>query len=146
MGGMRFWILRLHVAALATVIPDLSKILPLGKLLACFTPRRPSRLYTGMTTDQIMQAISHRLRAPWRMRARRCLRKGLLALYFLRLAGVPAVLNIGVYRESGPREQAHCWISVDGRCIADPPEYPYVLMLTYDPPVQRAHEDSRMAA
>ena len=81
-----------------------------------------------LTQEQVLLAIERRLRSPWRMRGRPCLRRGLLTFYFLRLAGIPAVLHFGVYRAG---EQAHCWVEVDGQCIADPPLQPYALVLVH---------------
>lgn len=66
------------------------------------------------------------------MRGRRCLRTGLLLFHFLRLAGAPAVLTFGVYSEQkAGREQAHCWVSVAGRCVSDPPEAEHAVILVH---------------
>lgn len=131
MTRLRCWTLWLHLGALAPLIPDLSKLLSLATLLRLFTPRRPSRLYAGIRADEIVAAVERRLRNPWRMRGRRCLRKGLLTFYFLRLAGIPAVLNFGVYRVGGSRERAHCWVTIGGKVVSDPPEHPFVLLLAH---------------
>ena len=146
MDRLRGWILHLHVAALAVVIPDLSKIVPLAKLLKWFKPGRPGRLYAGMSAEKILEVVQHRLRAPWRMRGRRCLRRSLLGFYFLRLAGVPAVLNFGVYKAKGLHERAHCWITIDGRCAADPPKEPYVLILVHGTDDEAAGGHKKAAA
>ena len=135
MERLRLAILRIHVAALALVIPDLRRWLQLQRLLALFTPRRPSRLYAGLDADTIVRVVQLALRHPWRMRRRPCLRLGLLLFHFLRLAGVPAVLTFCVYKEtlgaSAGREQAHCWVTVDGRCVASPPEGEHVIILVH---------------
>lgn len=123
--------LRVHVATLAVMIPDLSKRLSLTRLLALFTPRRHCPRYATLTQDEIVRTIQRCLRAPWRMRGRPCLRRGLLLFYFLRLAGIPAVMHFGVYRSSGPRDYAHCWVTVHGQCVADPPQQPYALVLVH---------------
>lgn len=61
---------------------------------------------------------------PWRMRGRRCLREGLLAFRFLRLAGHPAVLHFGIEPASlkSERLKAHCWVSVDGAVLVNAPD------------------------
>ena len=61
---------------------------------------------------------------PWRMRGRRCLREGLLAYRFLRLGGHPAVIHFGVLAGGAPgeRTRAHCWVSVAGEVLVNPPE------------------------
>lgn len=131
MSRTRLVILRLHVMLLAAVIPDLSKFLPLPALLRMFTPRRPSMVYEGLSEQSIVTSILQRLRNPWRMRGRRCLRVGLLSFYFLRLAGIPVELRFGVYTLAGPRELAHCWITLGGRCLTEPPREAYVPILTW---------------
>lgn len=136
MRWLRMAILRAHVAALAPVIPDLSRLLPLPRLLAAFTPSGPSPLYAGLEADEIVRIVRRRLRRPWRMRRRPCLRLGIMLFHFLRLADVPAVLHFCVYketlgRETRGREQAHCWVTVDGRCVASPPEDEHVVILVH---------------
>jgi hypothetical protein len=136
MRRVRAAILRVHVGLLALVIPDLAKRLRIARLLALFTPRGPTALYAGFTTDEIVRVVERRLRRPWRMRRRPCLRRGLLLFYFLRLAGEPAVLHFCVYREtivnsSFGHEQAHCWVTIAGRCIASPPENEHVVILVH---------------
>jgi len=136
MTRLRLAILRCHVAMLALAIPDLRRWLPLTTLLRLFTPRCASRLYSGIDAAEIVRVVERRLRRPWRMRRRPCLRTGLLLFHFLRLAGIPAVLNFCVYKEtlaaqSLGREQAHCWVTVSGRCVASPPESEHVVILVY---------------
>lgn len=139
MTGRQAVMLRCHVALLALAIPDLSRRLPLPRLLALFTPRGPSRLYSGMREDEIADIVRRVLRRPWRMRGRRCLRLGLLLFHFLRLAGLPAELNFGVYkRHVTGREQAHCWVTVAGRCVSSPPADEHVVILVHVPTGPRA--------
>jgi hypothetical protein len=136
MRRLRAAILRIHVSLLALVIPDLSRRLPLATLLAVFTPAGPSPIYAGLGTDEIVRVVQRRLQRPWRMRRRPCLRLGLMLFHLLRLAGVPAVLHFCVYKQTlgtatVGREQAHCWVSVDGRCVASPPEDEHVVILVH---------------
>ena len=140
-------LLRVHVGLLALVIPDLAKRLPIRRLLAAFTPRGPSPFYAGLDAEEIIRVVQRRLRRPWRMRRRPCLRLGLMLFHFLRLAGVPAVLHFCVYRqtldrESLGREQAHCWVTVDGRCIASPPEDEHVVILVHGEGRTHGHRDA----
>ncbi|TIX47863.1 MAG: lasso peptide biosynthesis B2 protein, partial [Mesorhizobium sp.] len=48
-----------------------------------------------------------------------CLREGLLAHRFLRLAGFDPDLRFGVDPQSmhAPRLSAHCWVCLDGRPV-----------------------------
>lgn len=135
------WLFRIHLALLAWIFPELRKRLSLARLLALFTPRSNDRRHTHLTEQEIVRAVDRQLRGAWRMRGRPCLRRGLLLFHFLRKAGVPALLNFGVYHASNPRDQAHCWVTVDGRCAADPPLQPHVVILVHGAPLP--HEDDR---
>jgi len=124
-------ILRSHVTFLALVIPGASRRLPLPRLLARFTPRGPSRLYAGIEPGAIVDIVRDRVSRPWRMRGRRCLRHGLLLFHFLRLAGRPARLHFCIFNRMLGREQAHCWVTLDGRAVSDPPEADHVVILVH---------------
>ena len=139
---VRLGIMRLHIALLALVIPDLSRLLPLATLLRLFTPRRSIAFYAGLSEEQIVALVVRHLRHPWRMRGRRCLRVGLLAFYFLRLAGIHSHLHFGVFTTSRPRELAHCWITVDGRCLTEPPQDAYVPILTWEHSVEERVDEA----
>lgn len=132
MRRLRVAILRWHASLLALVIPDVSRVLPLARLLSLFTPRGPNRLYAGIDEAEIVGVVNGLLQHPWRMRGRRCLRLGLLLFHFLRLAGIPAELAFGVYsRHKNGREQAHCWVTVAGRCVSSPPVDEHVVILVH---------------
>ena len=128
---MRLWILRMHVACLATVLPDLSKLLSLSRLLQFFTPKSAASFYEGLAVEQVVTEVNHRLRWPWRMRGRKCLRRGLLLFYFLELSGYPAELHFGIYSDCPTRMKAHCWVTVNGLTVADPPDRPCGIVLRY---------------
>jgi hypothetical protein len=70
------------------------------------------------------------------MRNRRCLRQGLLAYRYLRLAGFRPALHFGVDRRSlaDPDIKAHCWLVLDGEAILNPPDPSMVTVLVYDGP------------
>ncbi len=127
------WRLRMHILARALVLPGLSRRMAMSRLLAWSTPERVHPLYARLTEQQIAAEVQRRLRAPWRMRGRRCLREGLLTFYFLRAAGIPAVLQFGVFHEARGREHAHCWVEVESREVTAPPQAPYVLIWTHNP-------------
>jgi hypothetical protein len=125
------WLLKVHVGSLACIIPDISKRLGIKRLLAMFTPKRPSRVYEGMSADEIVAVIERRLARPWRMRGRKCLRKGLLTFYFLRLAGYEPELHFAVFARKQKHEKAHCWVMLDDKLLGEPPHEPHVVMLIY---------------
>lgn len=82
-----------------------------------------SRRYGGLSVEAITDRVKRVARHPWLMRDRRCLREGMLAFRFLTLAGIPAKIHFGVDRDSvsAPVLSAHCWISVNGEVVMNPP-------------------------
>jgi len=76
-------------------------------------------LYRGLPSSYVVASVNRTVRHPWLMRDRRCLREGLLAHRFLRLAGFDPDLRFGVDPKSihKPRMSAHCWVCLDGRPV-----------------------------
>ena len=126
-------ILRVHVRLVVTCIPLLVRVFPLKRLLRLLTPRRSWRLYRRIRPRRVAAMVRRVLRRPAHMRRRACLRKGLATFHFLRLAGAPAVLHIGVF-PPGPgdrRDHAHCWVSVADTLVLDPPRQSMAAVATY---------------
>jgi hypothetical protein len=92
-----------------------------------------------MPPEEISRLVAHRLRQPRNMRRRACLRHGLTLFHFLRLAGCPAVLHIGVFppRFDSRRMHAHCWVTLNDVCLSPPPEQPVATLFTCSPPEER---------
>jgi len=124
-------ILRGHIWLLATLILLLVKIIPLKQLLRLLTPPPRCKPYAGTPPEEISRRVAHRLRQPRHMRRRACLRQGLTLFHFLRLAGWPAVLHIGVFppQPDDRRMHAHCWVTLDGVPLSPPPEQPVATFL-----------------
>jgi hypothetical protein len=121
---------RLAVWARSVVLPDLSRRVSLATLLRWYTPRSTASSWTCRGPAEILAHVDHHLAGCRRMRGRRCLRRGLLAFYFLRLAGHPAVLHLGVFARPQGRTLAHCWVSV-GELVDDPPAAPCTKVLEW---------------
>ena len=68
------------------------------------------------------------------MRHRRCLREGLLAYRFLGEAGHAPTIHFSIVRGTldRPAPMAHCWVSVDGEAIVNPPTPEMVELVAYD--------------
>lgn len=130
---IRELILRSHVWLLATFLPLLVKLVPLGRLVKLLTPPARFTPHAAVTADRIVEIVGRRLHRLRNMRRRACLRRGLLLFHMLRLSGTPAVLHVGVFPPNAESERlrAHCWVSVEGRCVWDPPENTVALWLTY---------------
>lgn len=136
-------ILKAHVWVVAGVVPLLVNLFSLKTLLSLMTPLTTFRPYRNVPADRIVAAVRHRLRHPRHMRRRACLRLGLTLMHFLRLAGVPAILQIGTFPPSRDRRglHAHCWVTVNGVAVADPPTEPLVVLVRHP-----QHEPVRAAA
>ncbi len=141
-------ILRGHVWLLATLIPLLEKFIPLKWLLRLLTPPPRFQPYAGTSPEEISRLIAHCLREPRNMRRRACLRQGLTLFHFLKLAGWPAVLRIGVFPPGLDRRRmhAHCWVTLNDVPLSPPPEQPVATLLTCgipDEPVETAGRASK---
>lgn len=123
--------LRAAIWVRSAVLPDLSRVTPLERLLRWYTPAAPAAAWAGREPADILAQIDRHLAGCRRMRGRRCLRRGLLAFYFLRLAGRPAVLHMGVFAQAQGRTLAHCWTSV-GDLVDDPPTAPCTPVLRWE--------------
>ena len=123
--------MRGHIWLLATLIPLLEKFIPLKWLLRLLTPPPRFNPYAGTSPEEISRLVAHRLREPHNMRRRACLRHGLTLFHFLKLAGWPAVLRIGVFPPSldSQRMHAHCWVTLNGVALSPPPEQPVATLL-----------------
>jgi hypothetical protein len=106
----------------------------LDRMLKRATPPIFARAYQELSWRQILDAVQRTVRNPRRMRGRRCLREGLLAFYYLTLAGYGPLLHFGLVPGSlsGSRPRAHCWITLGGTCVLNPPEAGMVELFVYD--------------
>lgn len=106
----------------ARALPVLAWKRSLPSLLALTKPRAAAP-YQGLPAHYIVRRVKKSTRRPWVMRDRPCLREGILALRFLRLAGFDPALHFGVDRQSVRQDvlSAHCWIVLDQVIILNPP-------------------------
>ena len=92
----------------------------------------PERIsFTHLPAAYIAKRVRRATRRPILMRDRPCLREGLLAYRFLRLAGFRPELHFGVEPASveSDRLRAHCWVVLDGDIILNAPEQDMVEIL-----------------
>ena len=129
-------VLKIHVRLVAVAIPLLDRLLPLKHLLALMTPRLRIGAYAPVPVEEIDACIREAVANPRHMKRRACIRRGLLLLHFLRLSGREAVATISVGPDpSRPGKLlAHCWVSLEGRCVADPPAPDMKPILHYPAP------------
>jgi hypothetical protein len=123
--------LRAHVWASAFFVPLCVRLLPLTLVIRLYTPPAWLRPYCGLNAEQIHEVVRSRLRRPHLMRRRACLREGLLLHHFLLLAGRAPKLHFAVLasgQEEG-RLHGHCWITVEGTPVSDPPDEPHAEVL-----------------
>ncbi len=131
--SLRLPLLRAHLWLVATLIPLLVKVLPLKRLLRLLTPPSSMAPYRGIAWQEITERVAQRLKNPRHMRRRFCLRHSLTLFHFLRLAGYPAVLRIGVYprNQEGSSSQAHGWVTLKDMVLTTPPESPVAVVLVH---------------
>lgn len=125
---------RLHLWIAARRLPIGAKRRTIEQLMQGALPPPGYVPYKGLTVDEVLGAVRAVTSRPWRMRARRCLREGLLGFRFLRLAGFSPVLCFGLNPASLHKERldAHCWLTLDGECILNPPEDSMVPLFSWD--------------
>src|SRR5690554_61048 len=113
---------RLALSLWARLVPILAWERDLSSLLAASKPP-PATPYRGLQPDYIVRRVKKATRRPWLMRNRPCLRDGVLAFRFLRLAGYQPSLHFAVDRESVARDvlAAHCWVVLDQKTVLNPP-------------------------
>ena len=125
---------RREVWLAARLLPILATHRSLDALLRLATPNRPSPRYAGIGSREIVEIVKRAARRPWVMRDRRCLREGLLAFRFLRLAGFHPELHFSIAPSSlsDSRPRAHCRVMLDGETILNPCPEPMVDLFSYD--------------
>jgi hypothetical protein len=134
--------LRCHLWLAARLLPVRAKRRSIERLLVEATPPEGFAPYRGVAAQPIVDAVRATLARPWRMRGRRCLREGLVAFRFLRLAGHPAVLHFAVAsRSPADRLSAHCWVTLDGAAVLDGPRDDMVPLMRWDGEARFAERD-----
>lgn len=114
------------------LLPGLAWRRSLSSLLDLTMPGNRSP-YRGLTSAYIVRRVRKATRRPWLMRDRPCLREGVLALRFLRLAGFDPMLHFGVDRTSVTRDvlSAHCWVVLERKIVLNPPAPGMVEVLVF---------------
>ncbi len=114
----------------SVILADLSRRMPLQLLLKMYTPRTISAEWSKLSKESIVHYVDAHLRKCRRMKGRRCLRRGLLVFYFLRLAGYDARLHFGYFVKQAGNTQTHCWNTVEN-LVDDTPRQQYVELLIW---------------
>jgi hypothetical protein len=117
------WFLQLHVRLFALSLLLLARIFPLTRLARLVTPPARIQWYRRLDVEIILAVVQAVLRNPRYMKRRACIRFGLTLYHFLRLSGREAVVHFSVAAPSvNPnRLHAHCWVSLNGEPVVDPP-------------------------
>lgn len=123
---------RLQLRWMVWTLPRLVRRLPLTHLLADMLPSAVEPAWQ-LPPARTVAAVQAALARPFRMRGRPCLREGLAAFHFLRRGGHAAVLHFGVDRNSTrkARIRGHCWVSLDGEILLNPPAPEFVELFAY---------------
>jgi hypothetical protein len=123
-----------HLWLAARWLPVNAKRSSIEQLLLRAVPPAGHTPYRGLDSERILDAVRSITARPWRMRGRRCLREGLLAFRFLRLAGFTPLLHFGVEPGSvnTDKVRAHCWITIAGSCVLNPPSETLLTIFSWD--------------
>jgi hypothetical protein len=118
----RYWRFRFALCVWARIVPVLAWRTDLVTLLERVAPAEHTP-YQGLPAHLIAYRVKRAVRRPYFMTDRRCLREGVLADRFLRLAGYYPELRFGIDRASVATENlsAHCWIVLDNNMIMNAP-------------------------
>lgn len=111
----------------ARLIPLFAARDGLADLVARVEPRAGGG-YPGLDPAAVARKVKRAVRRPLLMREQRCLREGLLAYRCLKRAGREPTLHFGIQRASvrAERMAAHCWVTLEGRMVLNPPPEGYV--------------------
>lgn len=117
--GIRF---RVALFCWARLLPILAYRRDLKSLVDLADP--PDRTpYAGLSSGAVVGHVRRTTHRRWFMRDRPCLRDGVLAFRFLKLAGFEPEVHFGIDRTSVAQDRlsAHCWVVVDGIVVLNPP-------------------------
>jgi len=129
----QYWRFRASLWLWAKIVPLLAWRSDLVTLLNRLPP--PSRApYENLPAHFIAYRAKRAVRRPRLMKDRRCLREGLLAERFLRLAGYQPELRFGIARDSLLQDKlrAHCWVVLHGNIILNEPTSEMIEVLVRD--------------
>jgi hypothetical protein len=131
--AMKYWRFRIALWLWARIVPVLAWRSDLITLLQRVSPssRTP---YSGLPAEVIAYRAKRAVRRPRLMADRPCLREGILAERFLRLAGFQPELRFGIVRGSLVQDKlaAHCWIVLHGNIILNRPTTDMIEVLVRD--------------
>lgn len=133
MGYAIYWRFRMALWLWARLVPFFAWRSDLVVLLKRVSPRSVTP-YQGLSADLIAYRTRRSVRRPHFMKDRPCLREGVLADRFLRLAGYHPELHFGVERQSIEQDKlaAHCWVVLDDVVILNRPTTAMVEVLVRD--------------
>lgn len=131
--AITYWRFRADLWLWARIVPILAWRSDLVTLLKRVSPSRGAP-YRGLSPHVIAYRAKRAVRRPRLMADRRCLREGILADRFLRLAGYAPELRFGIARESIAKDHlsAHCWVVLDGSILLNEPVTQMIEVLVRD--------------
>lgn len=130
---LTYWRFRAALWCWARLVPVLAWRSDLASLLKRVSPR-PVTPYLGLPADLIAYRARRSVRCPHFMKDRPCLREGILADRFLRLAGYRSEIHFGVDKQSITQDTlaAHCWVVLDDAVLLNRPTNAMVEVLVRD--------------
>ncbi len=133
------------MAFFAALVPALLR-LKLSTLERVLEPTHPRRLPVDVQpheAERIAGLVDHTLATGLPVIRSGCLTRGLTLYYFLRRAGVDAVLVFGLGRVEGEEFAGHCWVVRDGEPLLEKQDPRPLFAETYRiPSAARASRES----
>jgi hypothetical protein len=131
--SITYWRFRANLWMWARILPIIAWRNDLVTLLNRASPSTGTP-YRGLSASMIAYRAKRAVRRPRVMADRPCLREGILADRFLRLAGFAPELRFGIARESVAKDQlsAHCWVVLDGNILLNEPTTQMIEVLVRD--------------
>jgi len=123
---MAFWVVVVSLTVKFSSFPKLFKTL---------TPSERPRTLSGEkeTQELLVRALDRVLRVDFLTFTTICWKRSAVLYRFLRLAGQPARLLVGVRKTSDGKLDGHAWVEIDGVPIAEKTMPQYSISLSYPP-------------
>jgi len=128
------WLLA-RLAGWLAIEPALIRLLPLPKLLAWHTPRRPAA--TNGRREQIVLYTQFLLSDRLDAFERTCLKRSLVLYRFLQGGPAPVRFFLGVRSDQG-RLRGHSWVTVAGQPLYPEEAKGYAVTFSYPPQEEAA--------
>jgi len=134
------YILATRVAGFLVWLPIAVRLHSITRLVTIITPKHKSRDIRILLEERVSYIV-HRILRIFQNRGYdySCLRRSLVLFHFMRLRGLPVVINFGVRMKEG-RLTGHAWLTLNGDLFKEPKDKVGIYTLVFSLPNDKAHE------